>query len=108
MNLPKTIRQIYREETGKDAEIASPLEGFELAVYVEAPSKDYIDWLESRASKTGGNTNTFTNIGSPKLPTLEECQKEVQSRIWAGGFVGTSTNITEVVYKFICRHIGCM
>ena len=42
-----------------------------------------------------------------KMPTLEECQKEVQSRIWAGGFVGTSTNITEVVYKFICRHIGC-
>lgn len=61
MNLPKTIRQIYRDETGKDAEMASPLEGFELAVYVEAPSKDYIDWLERRASRTGGSANTSTN-----------------------------------------------
>lgn len=43
-----------------------------------------------------------------KMPTLDECHKEVQSRIWASGFVGTSINITEVVYNFICRHIGCV
>ena len=43
--------------------------------------------------------------GQAKMPTLDECQKEVQSRIWTGDFIGTSTNITEVVYNFIRRHI---
>ena len=43
-----------------------------------------------------------------KIPTLQECQKEVQSRIWAGGFVGTSTNIIEVVYNFICRQLSAV
>jgi hypothetical protein len=57
--------------------------------------------------KTGGSKRHNTQHTQAKMPTLEECQKEVQSHIWAGGFVGTSTNITEVVYKFICRHIGC-
>lgn len=76
MNLPKTIRQIYREETGKDAEIASPLEGFELAVYVEAPSKDYIDWLERRASRTGGSANTSTNIASDAMRRFDDVDIE--------------------------------
>ena len=49
---------------------------------------------------------TSTNKPMPKLPTLEEVQKEVQSIVWGGGFLGTSSNITEIVYKFICRKLS--
>ena len=64
-------------------------------------------WNEQAADTKEQNTSTNSKSTQAKMPTLEECQKEVQSRIWAGGFVGTSTNITETVYNFICRHIGC-
>jgi hypothetical protein len=53
-----------------------------------------------------GNTSTNTGmLATPKLPTLEECNREVQSRIWAGGFASTSVNITECVYIFISRQL---
>jgi hypothetical protein len=46
------------------------------------------------------------NKPMPKLPTLAECQTEIQSQIWGGGFKGTSSNITEIVYNFICRQLS--
>ena len=50
--------------------------------------------------------NSSHNKPMPKLPTLAECQTEVQSRVWGGGFVGTSSNITEIVYNFISRQLS--
>ena len=46
------------------------------------------------------------NKPMPKLPTLAECQNEVQSCVWGGGFKGTSSNITEIVYNFISRQLS--
>lgn len=47
---------------------------------------------------------TSTNIGSPKLPTLDECQREVQSQLWTGAFK-SSMSVTEIVYNFIVGNI---
>lgn len=52
--------------------------------------------------------NSLQQRTKTKMPTLKECQEEIQSRIRAGDLVSTPANITEVVYKFICRHIGCV
>ncbi len=52
-----------------------------------------------------GTPSASHNSAMLKLPTLDECHKEVQSRVWAGGFVGTSSNITEIVYNFIVGNI---
>ena len=45
------------------------------------------------------------NTGIPKLPSLEECHREVQSHVWGGKFVAKSSNITEIVYEFIVRQL---
>lgn len=47
--------------------------------------------------------NTSTNTEMLPLPTLEECEKEVQRCLWQGSTKGTSFNITKCVYDFICR-----
>lgn len=52
MNQNKSIRQIYKEETGEDSEQSfGNSEECKLAIFVEAPTKDYILWLEQRAFK---------------------------------------------------------
>jgi hypothetical protein len=48
---------------------------------------------------------TANNTGSPKLPTLAECQAHVQSELWSRpGAISTITT-TECVYNFICRQL---
>ena len=59
-----------------------------------------------RHLEANGIVKTSPNTGSPKLPTLEECQKVVQSHIRSDIFVGTSVNVTECVYNFISRQLS--
>jgi hypothetical protein len=46
------------------------------------------------------------NTGSPKLPTLAECQAHVQREMWGSHMLANSTSITERVYDFICRQLS--
>lgn len=53
MSTNKNIKQIYREKVGKEPEESYGIdEGFGLAVYIEAPTKDYIKWLEGLALRS--------------------------------------------------------
>ena len=66
-----------------------------------------IQLWDDAAPKNMEAVATSRNKPMPKLPTLEECHAKVQSHIWGGDrIVGTSSNITEVVYKFICRQLS--
>ena len=67
--LPKTLRTIYKEHTGKSADGAVSSDDHGLAAYIEGPTQDYIRWLEDRASKAGELANTASNIAS----TLCKC-----------------------------------
>jgi hypothetical protein len=94
---------------------------FSFGDYMPA-KKDFVCWFvkmfpyssidsdHARSCLAGWNAAeekfTSTNKPMPKLPTLAECQTEVQSQIWGGGFKGTSSNITEIVYNFISRQLS--
>ena len=41
-----------------------------------------------------------------KMPTLEECQAEIQAKIWRGGFTCISFTVTEAVYGFIVEKLS--
>jgi hypothetical protein len=41
-----------------------------------------------------------------KMPTLEECQAEIQSQMWRGALACSSFTITEAVYNFIVRKLS--
>jgi len=90
----KTIRDIYKEQTGRDAVIGATDEQHSIAVYVEGPTKHYLEWVEERAL-----------AGSPKLPPWEDIYK------WAMDSHGTPDldlgryAILRGCYDYMCHQL---
>ena len=69
-------------------------------------AEERIHALKSPAQNTIEICHTAPNTGSPKLPTLVECQMAFQSLPRNNGFSIASEKLAiEFVYDFICRQL---
>ena len=82
----KTIRTIYTEQTGNYAEASASNDDHGLALYIEAPTAKYIQWLEECAAKS---------IGTPAEQTDNSPMDAMQRR-----------RDVEKVIDCVCKHGG--